>query len=96
MNKNTLSFSIRLETVKQFRSYFNLSYRFHIMGYVENDDFRCDMHLYNDIIIHCPIKELNLVLTDYRPDDIPEIMAYLIDAGMLNEISANVIKDTAA
>lgn len=96
MNKNTLSFSIRLATVKQFRSYYDLSSRFHIKGYVENSDFSCDMHFFNDIIIHCPIKELNLVLTDYQPEEISDLMDYLRNEDILNDISESAFPEKAA
>lgn len=83
-----MEYTIHLKTVADFRNYINMLSKHNLSGYVEDTakGYRTDIHYYMDIISHCPLNDLNLVLTDYRQEDIPDIEQHLGRYNLLNSL----------
>lgn len=80
-----LNYTVHFRNVNDFRNYANMTYRFHIAGYVEGKDFKENMYALLEILFHCPMDRLTMTLTKYDPKEIPELEQYLSDTGLLAE-----------
>ena len=69
------TYSIHLNTVKDFRCYVNFICRFSIAGYVLVDGCRENMYDILDVISHGHLDDMKLMLTVYRKADLPAIEA---------------------
>ena len=78
-----LNYVVHLKTVNDFRNFENLTVKFHIRGYVKTEDYYADMYCLLDIMSHCPVDKMNLVLTKYNEEEATAIETYLYQTGLL-------------
>lgn len=86
LQKNILHYDIQLKTMEDFRNFANLNARFHVAGYViDEDGHKENMYELLAILSHWKLDELVLELTRYREEEIPEIEEYLRKTGLLRQ-----------
>lgn len=78
-----LTYKIQLKTIEDFRKYANMNVRFHIMGYVQIQERRINMYDILDIMESGAVDQAELVLTQYRKEELPALSQYLQDSGLL-------------
>ena len=92
--REPLKYDIHFRTVNDFRSLANMIYQFSIAGYVEEGDFHESVYALLEIMSHCPLNNLKLVITQYNREDIPKINEYLAKSTLLNKTDTS--ENTAA
>lgn len=80
-----LSYSIKLSTVSDFRNYTNMLSRFHIGGYVALEDKKIYIGNYLEILCHCPLYRVSMVLDRYREEEVPKLEDYMKKTGLIRE-----------
>lgn len=83
-----LNYSIRLVTVNDFRNYANMISRFHIGGYVELENKKVHIGSYLEILCHCPLYRVSMVLDKYRDEEVAEFESYMRRTGLIGRTAA--------
>lgn len=83
-----LNYSIRLVTVNDFRNYANMLSGFHIGGYVQLEDKKVHIGSYLEILCHCPLYHVSMVLDQYRDEEVPELESYMKRTGLIERTAA--------
>lgn len=83
-----LHYSIRLATVKDFRGYTDMLSKFHIGGYVLLEDKKVHISYYLEILCHCPLYRVSMVLDKYREEEVPELESYMRRVGLIERTAA--------
>lgn len=86
-----LKYDIHFRTVNDFRSLANMIYEFSVAGYVEDGDFHENMYALLEIMSHCPLNQLTLVITQYNKNDVPRINEFLRRSGLMNKIDVDTV-----
>lgn len=83
-----LHYTIKLSTVSDFRNYANMLSRFHIGGYVLLEDKKIYIGSYLEILCHCPLYQVSMVLEKYREEEVPELEEYMRKTGLTGRTAA--------
>ena len=86
-----LKYDIHFKTVNDFRSLANMIFEFSVAGYVEEGDFHENIYALLEIMSHCPLEQLTLVITQYTKNDIPRINEFIRRSGLLNKIEVDAV-----
>ncbi len=78
-----ITYKIQLKTIEDFRKYANMNVRFHIMGYVQIQEHKINMYDILDIMENGAVDKAELILTQYRIEELIALQQYLESSGLL-------------